>query len=198
MQVFFSDSDYRLYLAILAHQARRYQLQIWAYCLMPNHVHLIATPATNRGLALPIGHAHRRFALKINRREKWTGHLWQERFASFPLDELHLLAAVRYVLLNPMRAGLVGRAEDWPYSSAQAHLGNSADPLLSTMPMASRVENWQSYFETPESEEMLQDLRKHSNTGRPFGSDSFVRRLERTVGRRLRRQKPGPTTQAKE
>ena len=197
MQVFLSDDDYRAYRTILAHQARRYQLRVWAYCLMPNHVHLVASPATADGLALPIGQAHRQFALQINRRERWTGHLWQERFSSFPLDEIHLLAAVRYVLLNPMRAGLVDRVEHWPYSSAQAHFGDNSDPLVYVEAMASRVENWRDYLESSESEEMLQDIRKHSRNGRPLGTNEFVRRLERILGRQLRPQKPGPKAQAK-
>ncbi len=197
MQVFFSDNDYRAYRAILTHQARRYKLQIWAYCLMPNHIHLVATPAKDNGLALPIGHAHSRFALVINRRKKWTGHLWQERFSSFPMDELHLLVAVRYVLLNPVRAGLVDRVEDWPYSSARTHLGDGADPLVFVGPMASRVEDWQSYLDSSASEEMSQNIRKHSKTGRPLGSEDFVRLLERRLGRSLRPRRPGPKAQAK-
>ena len=192
MQVFFSDDDYCAYRAIMVHQARRYRLQVWAYCLMPNHVHLIATPETAQGLALPIGHAHRRFALKINRRERWAGHLWQERFSSFPMDEIHLLAAVRYVLLNPVRAGLVDRVEDWPYSSARTHLGDVADPLVFIEPMASRIEDWQSFLDSARSQEMLQAIRSHSNTGRPLGSDKFVRELEQKLGRRLRPRSSGP------
>jgi putative transposase len=195
MQVFFSDDDYQAYRAILAHQARRHELQVWAYCLMPNHVHLVGTPATADGLSLPIGEAHRRFALQINRRERWTGHLWQERFSSFPMDETHLLAAVRYVLLNPLRAGLVDRVEDWPYSSAGAHLGHNTDPLVFVRPMASRIENWGEFLDSSESEGTLQDIRQHSSTGRPLGSTSFVRRLEGTLGRRLRPQRPGPKAQ---
>lgn len=196
MRVFFSDDDYQTYRAILIHQARRYRLQIWAYCLMPNHVHLIAVPATSEGFAQPIGHTHSRFALLINRRQKWTGHLWQERFSSFPMDEFHLAATVRYVLLNPVRAGLVDRVEDWPYSSARAHLGHTADPLVLVKPMALRIGDWEQYLESSGNEDMLQMLRKHSNTGRPLGSDGFVRRLERAVGRRLRPCKPGPSPHA--
>ncbi len=83
MQTFFSDGDYRRYVEILGEKARCYSMRIWAYCLMPNHVHLIAVPSAEGGLARPVGRAHRRYAIEINRRNGWTGHLWQERFASF-------------------------------------------------------------------------------------------------------------------
>jgi putative transposase len=121
MKVFLERQDYRSYLGLLALQSKRHDLAIWAYCLMPNHVHLIVIPATATGLSRPLGEAHRRYATLINKRHGWTGHLWQERFASFPMDERHLLAAVRYVLMNPVRAGLTATPLEWPHTSATAH-----------------------------------------------------------------------------
>ena len=84
-----------------------HQVEIWAYCLMPNHVHLIAVPQSPDGLRLAIGEVHRRYTRMVNFREGWRGHLWQGRFASFVLDEPYVLTAARYVELNPVRAGLV-------------------------------------------------------------------------------------------
>ena len=106
----------------MAEWCDRYRVQVWAYCLMPNHVHLIAVPASSDGLRGAIGEAHRRYTTVINRREGWRGHLWQGRFASYVMDDRYTLAAARYVELNPVRAGLVARAEDYPCSSARAHL----------------------------------------------------------------------------
>jgi len=192
MRVFFSDADYRRYRQILTAMARRYELAVWAYCFMPNHVHLIAVPSTKAGLARPIGEAHRRYALEINRRQGWTGHLWQERFASFPMDEAHLLAAVRYVLLNPVRAGLVPDATDWAHSSARAHLSGKPDSLVDRRPMSQRIEDWSGFLSTRLLDKDTQSLRQHSSTGRPLGSDAFVRRLENVLKRRLRKRPPGP------
>jgi len=89
---------------------------------MPNHVHLIAVPKNETGLARAIGEAHRRYTRRINFRENWRDHLWQERFASFPMDELNLLAAVHYIEMNPVAAGIVSTPAQYRWSSAHAHL----------------------------------------------------------------------------
>ena len=191
MRVFFSQDDYRSYIGLLALQASRHALEIWAYCLMPNHVHLIVVPSTEEGLARPLGEAHRRYAALVNRREGWTGHLWQERFSSFPMDEPHLLTAIRYVLLNPVRAGMVEAATDWSYSSARAHVLGKPDQLVNTRAAADRVSDWRRYLglEVPSKEAEV--LRRHGRIGRPLGSDGFIERLERLTGRRLRPRKAG-------
>ena len=90
--------------------------------LMPNHVHLIVAPSDEDGLARAIGETHRRYTNFINARARWSGHLFQRRYGSVVMDEDHLIAAVRYVSLNPVRARLVARAEDWPWSSVRASL----------------------------------------------------------------------------
>jgi putative transposase len=100
-RTFFNDEDYAVYLELLSEWTRKHDVEVWAYCLMPNHVHLIVVPGTQDGLARAIGEAHRRYTRRINFREGWKGHLWQERFSSFPMDENHLLTAVRYVEMNP-------------------------------------------------------------------------------------------------
>lgn len=186
MTVFFCRDDYESYCGLLARQADRHQLQIWAYCLMPNHVHLIAVPSSETGLARPFGEAHRRYAVLINRRQGWTGHLWQERFSSCPMDEAHLMAAIRYVLLNPVRAGLVSEATDWPHSSARAHVLGEPDKLVDTAPAASRVADWADLLRGGAFTEETEALRQHGRAGYPVGSRSFIARVEQLTGRRLR------------
>lgn len=192
MRVFFSKEDYRRYGQILTTMARRYELAVWAYCLMPNHVHLIVVPSSETRLARPIGEAHRRYALEINRREGWTGHLWQERFASFPMDEAHLHAAVRYVLFNPVSAGLVEHPTDWEHSSVRAHLSADSDLLVDTRPLNRRIEDWTGLLDAQPSDSDAKSFRRHSSTGRPLGSDAFIKRLENSLKRRLRKRPPGP------
>ena len=109
-QTFFNDGDYAAYMELMADWRREEGLEIWGYCLMPNHVHLIAVPATEQGLRRAVGEAHRRYTRRVNFREKWRGYLWQGRVASFIMDEPYLLAAAQYVELNPVRAGLVANA----------------------------------------------------------------------------------------
>jgi len=201
LRTFFCDDDYRLYLALLAEASERRGLAIVAYCLMPNHVHLIAVPSAPGSLADTLRIAHREYAERINLRFGWTGHLWQERFGSCPMDEHHARNALRYVLLNPVRAGLVDRAEKWPWSSARALLDGGVDfPLvLSSPPRLSRAEAHR-FLSEPLSEHFPGQLHRFSRTGKPLGSDGFLAELESKLGRPLRRpargrrpRQPSPT-----
>ncbi len=189
--VFFSPDDRRLYLALLARHAPRCGARILAYCLMSNHVHLVAVPERESSLAAALGRTHSEYALALNRVEGRTGHVWQNRFFSCPLDRDHLLQAVRYVDANPVRAGLVRAAWDWPWSSARAHAMESAvDGVLCS--------DWTEAFgrwDHREWRELLMDgdpgldwetVRRATRTGEPMGSRDFVAQLERRAGRRLR------------
>jgi putative transposase len=158
---------------------------------MPNHAHLILVPEDPEGLARAVGEAHRRYTLAINTREGWRGYLWQGRFASFPMDSAHLITAVRYVLLNPVRAGLVRKTTDWPHSSARAHLVGSRDGLVDPGPLATRITDWDQLLRLAGSQHELKEFRSHERTGRPMGDDQFVRDLETSLGRRLRLRKVG-------
>jgi len=191
-QTFFNDGDYAAYVELMAEWCREEGVAIWSYCLMPNHVHLIAVPKTEEGLRRAIGEAHRRYTRRINFREQWRGYLWQGRFASFIMDERYLLAAARYVELNPVRAKLVGQARQWPWSSARAHLSGRDDRLASVAPLLAMIGDWKAFLRSAVPEEELRDLREHGRTGRPLGNSVFLDRLERLVGRILRPQKPGP------
>ena len=190
-QTFFNDGDYAAYLELMADWCREEGVEIWGYCLMPNHVHLIAVPKTEDGLRRAIGEAHRRYTRRINFREKWRGYLWQGRFASFVMDEPYLLAAARYVELNPVRAKLTLDAEEWPWSSARAHLSGRDDRLVKVAPLLAMVGDWRGFLNSAIREEELRDLREHGRTGRPLGSATFVERLEAIVGRVLKPQKGG-------
>jgi putative transposase len=190
-QVFFCDEDYQVYLTLMAQWCRKCKVDIWAWCLMPNHVHLIAVPQTEEGLARAIGEAHRRYTRRINFREGWRGHLWQERFASFPMDESYLLAAARYVEMNPVQSGLTERPEDYPWSSARAHIEGKDDMLVKVAPLLEMVGDWRSFLATVADVDRDR-LRQHERTGRPLGQEAFVEELEADLKRPLRPQKPGP------
>jgi putative transposase len=189
---FFSDDDYRAYITLLAEWCRKCSVEIWAYCLMPNHVHLIAVPDSDDALRRGIGEAHRRYSRMINFRENWRGHLWQGRFASFPMDETYLLAAARYVEMNPITAGLATDAASWPWSSARAHLAATDDDLVKVSPLLELAGDWRLFLMGAGEEEQINAIRKHERTGRPLGSENFVERLEVALERQLKRGKPGP------
>jgi putative transposase len=196
-QTFFCDEDYLAYLDLLAQWCGKNEVDIWAWCLMPNHVHLIAVPQTEDGLARAIGETHRRYTLRVNGRENWRGHLWQERFASFPLDDRHLLAVARYIEMNPVAAGLADRPDAYRWSSARAHLHGAEDGLVKTAPLLGLVGNWRTFLSLS-SEKELDLLHRHERTGRPLGEEHFLVELEQRLGRRLRPQKPGPKKQGQE
>ena len=190
--VFFDEKDYAVYHALMAEQCAAAGVAVWAYCLMPNHVHLILVPSDPSGLQRAVGEAHRRYTRYVNLREDWRGYLWQGRFASFPMDEPHLLTAARYVELNPVRAGLVRRARDWKWSSARAHLAGRDDGLAETAPLLDLVGDWKACLAGGLDADARDALRRHERTGRPLGSERFVAALEARLGRALKRRKPGP------
>jgi putative transposase len=190
-QTFFCDDDYAAYVELMADWCHERGVEVWAYCLMPNHVHLIAVPRSEDSLRRAVGEAHRRYTRRVNFREKWRGCLWQGRFASFVMDEPHLLAAARYVELNPVRAGLVSKADDWRWSSARSHLLGRDDRLVRAAPLAAMIGDWRSFLNSAIQEEELRDLREHGRTGCPLGSTDFVARLEQAAGRILRPRKGG-------
>ena len=177
--IFFEDGDQAHYRTLLAQQARRRGVAVWAYCLMPNHVHLILTPSDEVGLGLAVGEAHRRYTRFVNARAGWTGHLFQARFASVPMDETHLIAAARYVPRNPVRAGLVARAEHWPWSSARAHLRGADDALVTVGPLLDRVGDFAAFLAEDEDAAATRALRTAETSGRPLGDADFLSRLAR-------------------
>jgi putative transposase len=191
-KVFFDDGDYAAYRDLLAESCRAADVAVWAYCLMPNHVHLILVPSDRDGLRAALGEAHRRYTRMVNFRKGWRGYLWQGRFASFPMDEDYLYACARYVELNPVRAGLAARAQDWRWSSARAHLTGKDDGLVKAAPLRKRVKDWRAFLGEGLDDAARDALRASERTGRPLGSQGFVRQLEKQLKRTLRRRKPGP------
>ncbi len=187
-RVFFGEADKAFYAKLLKGHGEKAGLSFLAYCLMDNHVHLIVVPKTEASLAEGLGEAHRKYTTIVNFREDWRGYLWQGRFSSFAMDEIHFYRAVRYVERNPVRAGIVARAEDYPWSSARAHVLAQPDPLLSDISPFLRVDDWAGYLRDSDDEAFLDRIRKCSRTGRPLGEESFLVALEQRTGRRLRRR----------
>ena len=187
--VFFVDDDRRVYLALLKEQADKYGLELSGYCLMSNHVHLIAIPHAEDALAKAIGRTHFRYSQYINRFHRRSGHLWQGRFYSCALDERHFWLAMKYVELNPVRARLHRKPWRYAWSSAAAHVDAGAtSDLLNLSEWYDRIsaERWREELSMDMSETDISRLRSKTYTGRPLGSDSFLSKLERVLGRRVR------------
>jgi putative transposase len=188
-QTFFRESDYIVYRDLLAQFCDSCGVEILAYCLMPNHVHLVAVPPRPDSLRRALGETHRRYSSQVNRRQGWTGYLWQGRFRSCPMDERHTVAAVRYVERNPVRAGLAREPWEWPWSSARAHVDGEGDGLVRVAPLLVHTGNWVEFLRLPEGD--LEGLRKHSRSGRPLGDMPFVEKCERITCRDLKPRKVG-------
>ena len=148
--IFFEDDDYRAYLARLSERCQEAKAGLWAYCLMPNHVHLLFVPMDENSFRAVLAETHRWYARRVNLRQKWSGHLWQDRFTSLPVDGPHLYNIVRYIEMNPVRAGLVSEPGLYPWSSARAHLLGIDDPVLTKNALADMTSNWAEYLKGEE------------------------------------------------
>ncbi len=190
--IFFEDGDYVFYRSLIAEAARRAGTQVWAYCLMPNHVHMIATPANEDGLRKTFAEAHRRYTRAINARFGWTGHLFQGRFGAVAMDEAHLIAAARYIALYPVRAGLIRHPRDWPWSSVRAHLEGRDDALVMVAPLLERVPDFAALLEAEDTPEITERLDRAAGVGRPLGSAAWLADLEARLGRPLAPARRGP------
>lgn len=187
--VFFTDDDRHLYLEWLNEYSERHEVDVLAYCLMTNHIHLVLVPSTGTGLQQVLKPLHMRYAQHVNRHRGWKGHVWQGRYFSSPLDESYTWAAIRYVERNPVRARMVRKAERYLWSSAAGHCGLKDDEVLTKKAKWQKrfdeIEDWSSWLAEGESSEELGNLRRNVDKGLPCGTESFIRKLERLVGRSL-------------
>ncbi len=187
--VFDTDEDREAYLTWLHEYCQQNKVEILAYCLMTNNIHLIALPKTETGLQAVLKPLHMRYAQRFNRLRGWQGHVWQGRYFSSALDEHYLWNAIRYVERNPVRANKVKRSEDYPWSSAAAHCGNREDEVLTTKRywrnQFESIGDWSAWLAEGDSKEEMTILRRNVQKGLPCGSKRFIRKLEKRVGRVL-------------
>ena len=191
LPIFTTEEDRDEYLRLLREFGARGGLQFWAWCLMTNHVHVVVVPMRVDTLARAIGEAHRRYTRYVNFRAGVRGHLFQERFHSFPIQtDRHLLTVVRYVERNPVRAHMVRRAVEYPWSSARYHVAGKSDRLVTASPIREMAPDWTHLLQQEDDQE-LAAIRRHVRTGRPWGTERWVKGLERRVGRALLPRKSG-------
>ncbi|MDD2737106.1 MAG: transposase [Desulfuromonadaceae bacterium] len=191
--VFFDDEDRQTYLKLLVGYSEKHLVQIWAYCLMNNHIHLLAVPETETSLARGIGLTNQVYTQYLNRKLNQSGRIWQNRFFSCVVENNQCLWAVaRYIERNPLKVDLVKNAESYRWSSAKAHLTGSSDILLgATSWLSPEEQNTYAEFVATEDDETDNTIRKATRTGRPFGSESFVDLLEFQLKQPLKANKRG-------
>jgi len=190
-KVFLHEDDYRHYRKLIAEFAPKYGLEIWAYCLMPNHVHFVAVPRQVDSMAKTFNTTHMLYAQYFNRKYDKTGHLWQGRFFSAVLDEKHLYAAVRYVETNPVRSGLAVSPEEYPWSSASSHIKGESDPLLYPKSPLSSILSWPVFLNLQPDREAEDTIRSATRSGRPCGDSSFLKQMEQLTQRHFSTRKKG-------
>ena len=203
LPIFFGDDDREVYIELLSEGCKATGTRCLAWCLMDNHVHLILVPQTADALRSALAEAHRRYTRQINFREGWRGYLFQGRFGSYPMDDAHLIAAVRYVENNPVAARMVSRAEDWAWSSARSHVAGkrlAGDPLTDVVALGAHVRNWRALLRHGaelgdvhrEGEALAEAIESRLRTGRPLAAQEWLIAQEKVVGRPLRPLRRGP------
>jgi putative transposase len=180
--VFYGDVDYREFVRLIATACERIPMRVMAYCLMPNHFHLVLWPRENGELSRWMQWLLTAHVRRHHRRHDSSGHVWQGRFKAFPIQrDEHLLTVIRYVERNALRAGLVRRAENWPWCSLAAQRAEVARAFLHPGPLP-RPRNWLQRVNAPQREAEVQALRQSVNRGTPFGSAGWARQTVARLG----------------
>ncbi len=189
---FLCDDDYVKYLSLLEKYKNIYSLEIYDYSLMPNHIHLECVPRKIESLSKTLQLCQMCYAQYFNKKYQHIGHLWQSRFFSCLLDQNHLYNISKYIETNPVRAGLVKKAEDWPWSSARDHL-NISNGHLSLSPIENliKVDDWSNYLEKGLKQSDLENIQKHTFSGKPLGDEPFIKKIEKICKKSLKRNPIG-------
>jgi putative transposase len=193
-KIFRHDEDYEIYLNYLRHYAKIFGLRIIGFCLMPNHVHMIVIPQFEYSIAKAVGISHMKFSQHMNKKYNRSGHLWGGRYFSCPVDEKHLVASMRYIELNPVNASIVTKPWAYRWSSAAAHIGRKDIFKLPDIQYWYSIyspDDWYQFLGESIDPAIIRAIKKHLKTGKPLGSDSFIRMIERETGRRMKRAKRG-------
>jgi putative transposase len=191
--VFYTIDDRTRYLEMLSQYASRYSLDIAAYCLMTNHIHVVAIPRKSDSMSRTIQTVQMRHTQSINRERKWSGHLWHSRYFSTPLDDRYFVQAIRYVGQNPVRAGLVRSAVEYPWSSAAFHCGMPDQTGILRIEKGYEMifDGWESFLKELTDETVIETLRRRTMTGIPCGDEKFMRRISKLIGREIIEKRRG-------
>jgi putative transposase len=190
--IFFEKEDYKTYLDILNEQCLKLGVSLYSYCLIPNQVHFIAEPSEAQNLSRAIGETHRRYTNIINKRQGWTGHLFQNRFFSYACDEQYMIRAARYIETLPVTLKLTPHPQNYLWSSAKSRIRiNQNNNIIKPFSGFQTINNWEDFLMRPMNESEINMIQLHLQTGRPRGSNMFLDTIERQIGRSVRPKKRG-------
>ena len=191
MNIFEEEADREKYLEYFMMYREKFEVRVYAWCLMSNHVHFIVEPATENGLAELFKFTHMRYSQYFNKKKGSFGHLWQGRFFSCPLDNEHLYEAMRYVELNPLRAGIVNRIDGYQWSSMKEHLNGKGKMRLDDVNKHLEIDDWKEYLREKADEELVKNIRNKTKVGKPLGDAKFIKKIEKLTGKSFTFRKSG-------
>ncbi len=191
MDIFEEDADREKYLEFFKQYKEQFKVKVYAWCLMSNHVHFIVEPTTEKGLAELFKFTHMRYSQYFNRKKGAHGHLWQGRFFSCALDNDHLYEAMRYVELNPLRAGIVQRIDGYSWSSVKEHLNGKGKMTLDAVTNYLEIDDWKEYLREKGDDELINNIRKRTKIGKPLGDAKFIKKMEKLSGKKFTFRKNG-------
>jgi putative transposase len=186
-RVFIDPTDYEKYLSFLLQYSREKEVAVFAYCLMPNHVHLLVKPSEQEALSKMMQGITLCYSKYFNGENGRTGRLWECRYHSTVIDgDSYLWTVSKYIENNPVRAGMVKRPEDYPYSSAKTHILGSKDPLLKE-PLFDKGElnEYKGFIRSEQDKKITEEIRKQTRLGKPLGDGGFLNTLSEKLGRSL-------------
>lgn len=189
-RIFHEAADYDAFEALAVRAKSRTTLRILAWCLMPNHFHFVVRPAADNDLSRFLHWLMTTHVRRHHLRRGTDGRVWQGRFKVFPVKtDGHLLRVLRYVERNPLRAGLVEAAEDWPWSSLSTRLGQTRKPMLDDGPLA-KPDDWLAMVNEPLTRDELEAIRLCGRRGRPYGDEAWTIRTALDLGLESSIRKP--------
>ncbi len=189
--IFEDDEDRAKYMELFMEYKEKHGLKLYAWCLMDNHVHFVIEPSTEKTLGLVFNGVNMRYSQYFNRKRGAYGHLWQGRYFSCALDSDHVYEALRYVELNPLRAGMISKIDGYKWSSAKMRITGKGKFPLDDVSAYVEIENWRAYLKEKAADEVLLSIRNCTKTGRPLGGAKFIKKIERLSGRTISFQKKG-------
>ena len=189
--IFDEEEDREKYMEFFMKYREKFNVKLYAWCLMSNHVHFVVEPSTEKGLADLFKFTHMRYSMYFNRKKRASGHLFQGRFYSSPLDADHMYEALRYVELNPLRAGIISRVDAYKWSSMKMRLTGKGKYALSSVHEYVEIDDWKAYLKEKCDEEILKTLRERTRTNRPSGDVKFIKKIEKLSGQTFNFSKKG-------
>ena len=185
-KVFYSDDDRRKYLFWFEEACQEWGMRVLSFCLMNNHVHFVAIANQLDSFAKVINVVHRRYAIYLNQKNGTSGHRWEGRYYSCILDSNHLMAALRYVERNPVRAQIVFKPWDWAWSSASEHIGKAKGCIsLEDIQAFVSMPSWKEFIDQDEQEEDLSEIRRETMSLKAWADLDFKESLESKYGVQL-------------